>query len=628
MSNARPEDNTEHDSSVFTLKDNTTAQGSNMDECWETRSHCSSASRSSQCSTTSALAAQARAKAEAARAQASFAEKEAQLIKEQAYIEAEAIKKKAELSAELHALQLKNAAAAAIIEAEILEAAAEDEANNICFPRKEVMQRLVTDPSVVHQPENTQALTQAASTATRCWPPTYDQRFHSSYDKQPPMKIQPRLSPAINTNESGSSATSDLAKYLIRRDLTPREELDLLCKWLGPESSEQAKRIRAVHIYDATAGVRMLWQRLEDSYGSPEAIENALLAKLEDFPKSQTEQWITAASHYKEFHKATYPPFSVFVKFVCDKAKTLNDPCFAPLLFTGGPNVSKPDKVNTPNLRATVSVCKTAVITPDNSCDISENTVIDPDNECPLHNKPHSLRKCRGFRAKTLDERKAILKEMNICYKCCSSVSHIAKDCNANIQCYECKSNHHVTALHPGPAPWNVSTPDTAAPEEHGGEQQDNSTETIISKCTEICGKGNTSRSCSKICLAKIYPAGQKEKAVKVYVVLDEQKSLDGKISVHLPTLIECDMLPDDRSEIPTPDVTKHHDHLKPLVNKIPALDPNAEILVLLGRDIPQVHKVREHYNGPNDAPYAERLDLGWVVIGEVCQKAARVPAR
>lgn len=29
----------------------------------------------------------------------------------------------------------------------------------------------------------------------------------------------------------------------------------------------------------------MLWQRLEDFYGSPEVIENALLKKIEDFPK-------------------------------------------------------------------------------------------------------------------------------------------------------------------------------------------------------------------------------------------------------------------------------------------------------------------------------------------------------
>lgn len=29
----------------------------------------------------------------------------------------------------------------------------------------------------------------------------------------------------------------------------------------------------------------MLWQRLKDVYGSPEVIENALLKKVEDFPK-------------------------------------------------------------------------------------------------------------------------------------------------------------------------------------------------------------------------------------------------------------------------------------------------------------------------------------------------------
>lgn len=29
----------------------------------------------------------------------------------------------------------------------------------------------------------------------------------------------------------------------------------------------------------------MVWQRLEDCYGSPEAVENALLKKVDDFPK-------------------------------------------------------------------------------------------------------------------------------------------------------------------------------------------------------------------------------------------------------------------------------------------------------------------------------------------------------
>ena len=110
--------------------------------------------------------------------------------------------------------------------------------------------------------------------------------------------------------------TSDLAKYLIRREmvssgllkfddhpenywawkasflsstrdlnLTPREELDLLSKWLGPTSAEQAKRIRAAYIHNATVALNMVWQRLEDCFGAPEIIEHALLKKVEDFPR-------------------------------------------------------------------------------------------------------------------------------------------------------------------------------------------------------------------------------------------------------------------------------------------------------------------------------------------------------
>lgn len=109
-------------------------QTSAMEDTFETRSVCSSSSRTSQRSSASAVAARACAKAEAARAQASFAQQEADVIKAQAYIEeeqqkaaAEATRKKAELEASLHTLRLESAAAAAIAEAIVLEAAAENE---------------------------------------------------------------------------------------------------------------------------------------------------------------------------------------------------------------------------------------------------------------------------------------------------------------------------------------------------------------------------------------------------------------------------------------------------------------------------------------------------------------------
>lgn len=154
------------------------------------------------------------------------------------------------------------------------------------------------------------------------------------------------------------SATKDL-------NLSAREELDLMTKWLGAESSEQAKRIRAVHVLNPAAGVNMVWQRLEECYGTPEVIEDALLKKIEHFPRltnrdnvklrelgdillelecakedgalpglsyldtargvtqiveklpyNLQEKWTSLGSKFKEDNRVAFPPFSVFSKFV------------------------------------------------------------------------------------------------------------------------------------------------------------------------------------------------------------------------------------------------------------------------------------------------------------------------
>lgn len=48
-------------------------------------------------------------------------------------------------------------------------------------------------------------------------------------------------------------------------------------------------------------------------------------------------------------------------------------------------------------------------------------------------------------------------------------------------------------------------------------------------------------------------------------------ESMDG--NAQIPTLIKCDMLPDDKSEIPSLDIARYYKHLKPVVDKIPTLD-------------------------------------------------------
>lgn len=57
-------------------------------------------------------------------------------------------------------------------------------------------------------------------------------------------------------------------------------------------------------------------------------------------------------------------------------------------------------------------------------------------------------------------------------------------------------------------------------------------------------------------------------------------------------------------------------------------MDMNADILLLFRRDILRVHKVRQQCNGPDDAPYAQRLDLGWVIVGDVCLDKSHKPSQ
>ena len=93
-----------------------------------------------------------------------------------------------------------------------------------------------------------------------------------------------------------------------------------------------------------------------------------------------------------------------------------------------------------------------------------------------------------------------------------------------------------------------------------------------------------------------------------------------------LPILTECSAIPDSREEIPTPAVARAHPRLEAIVEKIPELDPEAEILLLVGRDALPLYKIHESQNGPRNSPWAQRLDLIWVVKGNVCMDGAHKP--
>ena len=71
-------------------------------------------------------------------------------------------------------------------------------------------------------------------------------------------------------------------KSIIREmNTTEMEEVDLVIKWLGQDSSKQALRIRAVNPRQC---LQRIWERLEDRFGTPELVEETLKRRITSFP--------------------------------------------------------------------------------------------------------------------------------------------------------------------------------------------------------------------------------------------------------------------------------------------------------------------------------------------------------
>lgn len=61
--------------------------------------------------------------------------------------------------------------------------------------------------------------------------------------------------------------------------LKATQELNLMTKWLGKESSEQFKRLRSVHVGDPQIALNKAWGRLCEFYAAPEIIERSLFQR-------------------------------------------------------------------------------------------------------------------------------------------------------------------------------------------------------------------------------------------------------------------------------------------------------------------------------------------------------------
>jgi hypothetical protein len=85
---------------------------------------------------------------------------------------------------------------------------------------------------------------------------------------------------------------------------------------------------------------------------------------------------------------------------------------------------------------------------------------------------------------------------------------------------------------------------------------------------------------------------------------------MDAHFCHKLPPIIECNDIPDNEMEIPTPDVVYAHSHLRHLAKELAPLRGDLSIQLLIGRDLVDVHQVQKQVIGPPSSPFAQKLSL------------------
>ena len=277
----------------------------------------------------------------------------------------------------------------------------------------------------------------------------------------------------------------------------------------------------------------------------------------------------------------------------------------------------------------------------------------------------HNLVGCKAFSNLTLDQKNEFIKKTKLCFRCFSP-GHIAIKCKVNIECGKCHSKRHPTLLHKR-IENDEGQKDMGekgyGEEQHKEEEKLNDGEEVVTTQTKVGQAEDLPVSCSKIILLDIFHPSRPTTTVRTYALIDEQsnacmisptlvdqlglqspkeryllstcsatkeikfgrrvsglqvKSLNGIIE-ELPTLIECDNIPKDKREIPTPKLAKQYNHLKDIAKEIPPIDTNADIQLLIGRNAPEIMKVRAFRNGPPGSPWAHKLSIGWAICGQQC---------
>lgn len=97
--------------------------------------------------------------------------------------------------------------------------------------------------------------------------------------------LMSRLKNFSDRPESYSAWKATIKSVTKELQVFTEEEIYLMIKYLGPESSKHAYSINIFNVNNPTRGLQRVWQLLDERYGSPEMVEFALKQKMSNLPR-------------------------------------------------------------------------------------------------------------------------------------------------------------------------------------------------------------------------------------------------------------------------------------------------------------------------------------------------------
>lgn len=362
---------------------------------------------------------------------------------------------------------------------------------------------------------------------------------------------------------------------------------------------------------------------------------------LKKLPEWITRRWSRVVAK-KLDETGEYPNFSSFTEFIQMEARIACNPVTSPLLL------KTTDDRQPKRARALYTNTKGKNTTEE----VKEVYSTKPKPPCPIcKDETHGLTRCPTFAAKSMEDKRAFIRENNLCYGCLRK-GHSSKNCKKRHTFGTC-NRRHPTCLHEERE--NQST--------EASEKQSTSTDSNTSQEEiKVTSHAVIQRSSATSSIVPVFMSSvnNPQKEVLTYALLDTQsdatfvlgdlleelnveikpvrlklstmtavdtsissqsvcglqvRGLQSEKQIQLRQAFTRNFIPVDKSYIPTSKTALLWPHLKHLANKIPSLK-DCDVGLLIGSDCPLALAPLEVVTGKDTAPFAQRTELGWSIVG------------